>query len=127
MTLALLAISAPAFAVDLTGDYKITITGGRSAYPIGAHGCITLTQTGDVLGFTNSGTAAARSKTGVYYAIKSAITVSFPHTVLSGVLLNRGLSYGTLTELSHNGGNVVGANSLTVAKGCGKGGDTLTF
>ena len=78
MALPLLAMTAPAFAVDLSGDYSITITGGRSAYAVGDHGCITLTQTGDVLGFTNSGTAAARGKTGDYYALRSVITVAFP-------------------------------------------------
>jgi hypothetical protein len=125
MALPLLVVAAPAFAVDLTGDYSITITGGRSAYPIGAHGCIELTQTGDVLGFTNSGKALARSKTGDYYALKSVITVVFPHTVLSGVLLSHGLSYGTLTVLSKAGGRVVGANSFTVTKGCHAGGDLV--
>jgi hypothetical protein len=123
MALPLLAMTAPAFAVDLSGDYSITITGGRSAYAVGDHGCITLTQTGDVLGFTNSGTAAARGKTGDYYALRSVITVAFPHTILSGVLQSHGLSYGTLTVLSKVGARVVGVNSFSVAKGCHGGGD----
>lgn len=120
MALCMVAVSAPAFAADLSGDYSIRITGGRSAYKIGARGCITLAQTGDVLGFMNSGTATARSKTGDYYALKSVITVAFPNTVLTGVLLKKGLSYGELTVLSMKDGSVVGANSFTVTKGCNK-------
>jgi hypothetical protein len=126
LALPLLAVAAPAFAVDLSGDWSIKITGGRSAYKIGARGCITLAQTGNILNFMNSGTATARSKTGDYYALKSVITVAFPNTVLTGVMHDHGLSYGTLTVLSMKDGSVVGANSFTVSKGCHKG-DTLDF
>jgi len=76
-----------------------------------------------VLGFANSGTATARSKTGDYYAIRSVITVAFPNTVLTGVLHDHGLSYGTLTVLSAVDGSVVGANSFDVRKGCHGGGN----
>jgi hypothetical protein len=125
MALPIMAVCAPALAADLTGDYQIRITGGRSAYPIGARGCISLVQTGNVLGFSDSGTATARSKTGDYYALKSVITVAFPNTVLTGVLHDHGLSYGTLTVLSMTDGSVVGANSFTIHKGCKNGGGGL--
>ena len=123
MVLPLLAMTAPAFAVDLSGDYQVRITGGRSAYTIGQRGCVTLAQTGNVLGFANSGTATGRSKTGDYYSLKSVITVAFPNTVLTGVLHDHGLSYGTLTVLSQVDGSVVGANSFTIRKGCNGDGD----
>ncbi len=118
MALPLMVASVPALATDLTGSYLITITGGRGAYPVGATGCIKLSQTGDVLDFKNSGVAMSRGHAGEYYALNSVITVAFPKTILSGILIHRGLSYGTLTTVSSNGGTVTGANSFTATRGC---------
>jgi hypothetical protein len=117
MALPIVAMTAPALAADnLTGDYTLTMTAGRDALPVGTTVCISLKDTGTVLGFQNSGTATAGVSNGDYYAIGSVITVAFPGVILSGVLYHKGLSYGTLSMV--NGGTVTGADSFTASIGC---------
>jgi hypothetical protein len=121
MALPLLAATAPAMAANLSGDYTITVTGGRGI-AMGSTACVTLAQTGQVLHFANSGTATlGGTLSGTYYALDAVLTIDFGGgggaLTMSGVLYQNTLTKGTLTEIDGSG-NVGAGVTFTATPGC---------
>jgi hypothetical protein len=109
------AAAMPAAAAVNSGDFLITVTGGHGV-PKGYSFCATLTQTGGVLGFANSGTVSVQGTTGNYYAINSNLTAEVGNVFFTGHLYDKGISNAALTVFSDSG--IVGIGSFTATHGC---------
>lgn len=110
------ASSALAVDANLTGDWTITIPAARGI-PQGTSLCLTLTQTGGVLGFKNSGTiSSGGTVVGNYYAFQSVLVAEAENIFLTGHLYHRTISNTSVTVFGQNG--ISGVGSFTVAKGC---------
>jgi hypothetical protein len=88
VALPLAAISVPAAATDIAGSWNVTYTNVRPTSLDGTQSCFTLTETGDVMGWSDSGTFTMGSVTGEYYSIQGVLTafatLSNGYLVLTG-------------------------------------------
>jgi len=123
MALPIVAMAAPAAATDLTGSWLVTLTAGRPAGLKGQTACFVLNQTGNVLGWANSGTFAVQgsSVTGNYYVINSVLTAftslgDNSYVVLTGHLYHRSIVNTSFLAVE-NGSPITG--NFVASSGCG--------
>jgi hypothetical protein len=124
MALPIVAMALPAVAAtDLTGDWTVTLTTVRPAQLQGVSACFTLTQTGAVNDWSDSGTftIAGTSVQGQYYAINSVLTAYafLPNSgflLLTGHLYQKNISNTSFLEIV--GGSPATGN-FTAVSGCG--------
>jgi len=117
MAMPVVALAATPAMADLSGNYFIQAETGKGL-PSYKHACITLQQTGQVLGFVNSGTATIHNYTGTYYVLHSQIVLSVPGAaLLTGILHGGQLLEGLVTVFNDNNASVVGAHTFKITKG----------
>jgi hypothetical protein len=124
MALPIAAVSIPATATDVAGSYNVTLTNVRPTSLDGSQSCFTLTQTGDVMHWADSGTFTMGSVSGEYYAIQGVVTLFAPLDNGNGELIMTGkLMQGTIIttsylELENGQTAVTGEFSATSVASC---------
>jgi hypothetical protein len=123
MALPIVAMSVPASAADLSGNWTVTLRTVRPNGGSGSSACFTLTQTSNVLNWQNSGTftIAGSDVTGQYYAIAGVLTAFASldgngFVVLQGKLHDHSIMNTSFLELD-NGQATTG--NFTATSGCG--------
>jgi hypothetical protein len=125
MALPIVAMSMPAAAHEFTvaGDWTVTLNTIRPKPLSGSSACFTLTQTGGVQHWMNSGTftISGTSVAGQYYAVNSVLTgfADLPGNgflLLTGHLFHHGIVNTSFLEIT-DGAPATG--NFTAASGCG--------
>jgi hypothetical protein len=125
--LPLFAMSLPAMAANLSGNYLVTLNKARPSQYSGASVCITLAETGTVLGWTNSGNWSINGiPAGQYYVLHGVISLvttasvtnaeAAPgYAIFEGKLLNKAITDTSVTEVI--GGQVALTGNFTATPG----------
>jgi hypothetical protein len=125
VALPIVAMSMPAAAsdFDLTGDWTVTLNVVRPKPLTGQSACFTLTQTGQVQHWMNSGTftVSGTSISGEYYAVNSVLTgfADLPGNgflLLTGHLFHHGIVNTSFLEITNG---VPSTGNFAAAAGCG--------
>ena len=125
MALPIAAISIPATATNVAGSYDVTLTNVRPGSLNGSQSCFTLTQTGDVMGWADSGTFTMTGGiSGEYYAIQGVLTAFAPvdsgngELVLTGKLHLGNIMTTSYLELDNGQTAITGQFSATSVPSC---------
>lgn len=123
IAVALLASTSAMAASNLSGNYLLTLTAAKPSAYTGAQVCATLTETGGVLGWQNSGTVSISGTTGSFFVVGRQLLAWFSvgggSAVFTANLVGggMGISGTAFTEFDQNGNATLTAAYSASAKG----------
>jgi hypothetical protein len=101
LALPIVAMSAPAMAGNLSGNYLITLQAARPNGLKGEQVCFTLNQTSSVLNWKNSGTWSVGDVTlGYYYVVQGVITMFTQPNANEEIFLSGKIANGVIGDTS---------------------------
>ena len=122
VALSIAAISVPASASNIAGSWTVTFTNVRPTSLNGTQTCFTLTQTSDVMGWSDSGTFTMGSVSGEYYSIQGVMTafatLSDGYLILTGKFHSGTIINTSILQVDNGSPTFTGEFTATSVSGC---------